>query len=97
MMALLLTLLLLAEVPPLPDFVPGSLVDEVDGQFEIEAVGCSPGVLRTVQSARGETDEGLDVAEPVVVEGELVVIRHPARGEFRGFVELRITGARRVE
>jgi hypothetical protein len=39
-------------------------------------------VLRTVSFARGETDEGLDVAQPVVVEGVLVVIRHPAQGEF---------------
>jgi len=26
-------------------------------------------------------DTGLDVAQPIVVEGELVVIRHPARGQ----------------
>ncbi|HKB38364.1 MAG TPA: hypothetical protein VKD72_18115 [Gemmataceae bacterium] len=32
--------------------------------------------------AAGETDEGLDVAMPIVVEGELVVIRHPAHREF---------------
>jgi hypothetical protein len=43
-------------------------------------------LLRTVSFARGETDEGLDVARPVVVEGELVVIRHPARGEFPAVV-----------
>ena len=45
---------------------------------------------RTVQFARGESDEGLDVAQPIVVEGELRVIHHPARGEFRavGFVAL---------
>ena len=43
----------------------------------------TPGLLRTVQFARGETDEGLDVAAPVVVESELAVIRHPARGQFR--------------
>ena len=47
-------------------------------------------------SPRGESDEGLDVAQPIVVEGELRVIRHKARGQFRGFVELRVTGARRV-
>ena len=71
-------------------FVPGSAVDEIDGHFEIEAAGCAPGLLRTVSFAAGETDEGLDVAQPIVVEGEQVVIRHPARGEFRavGFLAL---------
>jgi len=34
-----------------------------------------PGVLRTVHSAAGESDEGLDIAASIVVEGELVVIR----------------------
>jgi hypothetical protein len=52
--------------------------------------------LRTVHVARGETDEGLDVAEPVVVEGALVVIRHPARAECRAVVELQVREARRV-
>jgi len=46
--------------------------------------------------ALGEDDEGLEVAEPVVVEGELVVIRHPARGQFRAIVELQVREARRV-
>jgi hypothetical protein len=55
----------------------------------------APGVLRTVQFARGETDEGLDVQSPVV-EGELVVNRHPARGEFSAVVELQVREARRV-
>jgi len=54
-------------------------------------------VSRTVQFAKGESDEGLDLAQPIVVEGELLVIRHKARDQFRGFVELRVTGARRVE
>jgi len=48
-------------------------------------------------TARGESDEGLDLVQPIVVEGELRVIRHRARGKFRGFVELRVTSARRVE
>jgi hypothetical protein len=77
-------------------FVPDSAVDEIDGHFEIEAAGWSPGLVRTVSFARGETDEGLDVAEPIVVEGVLVVIRHPARGEFRAVVELQVREARRV-
>jgi hypothetical protein len=61
----------------------------------VEAAGL-PGVLRTVHFARGETDEGLDVAQPVVVEGVLAVIRHPARGEFPAVVELQVRQARRV-
>src|SRR5262245_48682995 len=61
-------------------FVPGSAVDEIDGHFEIEAAGSSPGVLHTLHFAAGEKDEGLDVAQPIVVEGVLTVIRHPARG-----------------
>jgi len=39
---------------------------------------------------------GLDLVQPIVVEGELRVIRHKPSGPFRGFVELRVTGARRV-
>ena len=54
------------------------------------------GVLRTVQITRGETDEGLDVLAPIVVEGVLRVIRHPARGEFPAVVELQVRKARRV-
>jgi len=53
-------------------------------------------VLRVVSFAKGETDEGLDVAQPIVVEGELVVIRHPAREEFPAVVELQVRDARRV-
>ena len=55
-----------------------------------------PGVLRTVRFATGETDEGLDIAAPIVVEGELVVIRHPARGQIRAVVELQVREARRL-
>ena len=76
-------------------FVPGSTTDQVDGRVRVEAVGSS-GVLRVVSFAKGEADEGLDVAVPIVVEGELVVIRHPARGQFRAVVELQVRGARRV-
>src|SRR5262249_11745859 len=50
-------------------FVPDSLVDEQDGCYGLEAAG-PPGVSRTVQFARGETDEGLDLVQPYVVEGE---------------------------
>ena len=73
--------------------VPGSATDEVDGRVVVEAAG-PPGVLRTVQFARGETDEGLDVAQPIVVEGVLVVIRHPARREFPAVVELQVNISR---
>jgi hypothetical protein len=47
-------------------------------------------VLRVVSFAKGETDEGLDVAQPILVVGELVVIRHSARGQFPavGFLAL---------
>ncbi len=31
-------------------FVPGSATDEIDGHIELEAIGCRPGVLRTVPS-----------------------------------------------
>jgi hypothetical protein len=76
-------------------FVPDSRADEVDGHVCVEAAG-GPGVLRVVSFAVGETDEGLDVAQPVVVEGELVVIRHPAGGEFPAVVELQVREAQRV-
>jgi len=59
-------------------FVPDSLVDEHGGCSGVEAAG-PPGVSRTVQFAKGESDEGLDLVQPIVVEGELRVIRHRAR------------------
>src|SRR5262249_10075780 len=37
--------------------------------------------------------EGLDLLQPIVVEGELVVIRHPVRGEFRAVVEVQVREA----
>src|SRR5262249_35559874 len=37
-------------------FVPDSLVDEHDGCYGVEAAG-PPGVSRTIQFARGESDE----------------------------------------
>jgi len=76
-------------------FVPGSASDEVDGCVQVEAAG-PPGVLCVVVFAAGETDEDLDVAVPIVVEGELVVIRHPARGRFLAVVEVQVRQARRV-
>ena len=76
-------------------FVPGSLADDDAGFWQVEAAG-NGDVLRVVSFAAGETDEGLDVLAPLVVEGELVVIRHPARGQFRAVVELQVREARRV-
>jgi len=36
------------------------------------------------------------VAAPIVVEGVLVVIRHPARGAFPAVGKLQVRGARKV-
>ena len=76
-------------------FVPGNRADDVTGRWCVEAAGAGD-VLRVVSFASGETDEGLDIAAPLVVEGVLVVIRHPARGQFRAVVELQVREARRV-
>ncbi|HKB40884.1 MAG TPA: hypothetical protein VKD72_30940 [Gemmataceae bacterium] len=54
-------------------------------------------MLRVVTFAAGESDEGLDDLAPIVVEGVLTVIRHPARGQFRAAVELQVWEARRVQ
>jgi len=43
-----------------------------------------------------KSTEWLDVVAPIVVEGELAVIRHLARGEFLAVVELQVREARRV-
>jgi len=53
--------------------------------------------LRTVSFARGQTDEGLDLVQPIFVEGVLVVIRHPARGAFPAVLELQVREPRRVQ
>src|SRR5262249_16962154 len=76
-------------------FVPDSRGEDVTGRWCVEAAGAGD-VLRVVPFAKGETDEGLDLAQPIVVEGVLVVIRHPVRGEFRAAVELQVREARRV-
>ena len=52
--------------------------------------------MQVVSFAKGETDEGLDVAQPVVVEGVLTVIRHRVRGQFPAVAELQVREARRV-
>ena len=75
--------------------VPGSRADDVTGRWCVEVAGAGD-VLRVVSFAKGETDEGLDIAAPIVVEGELVVIRHPARGQFPAVVELQVREARRM-
>jgi hypothetical protein len=55
-----------------------------------------PACCGRCSSRGGDTDEGLDVVQPIVVEGVLVVIRHPARGEFPAVVELQVRDARRI-
>jgi len=55
--------------------------DEINGDVEIKTRG-PPDALRTVHFAAGERDAGLDVAQPIVVEGLLVVVRHPTRGSY---------------
>ena len=73
-------------------FVPGSRPDDVTGHWCVEVAGAGD-VLRVVSFAKGETDEGLDVVAPIVVEGVLGVIRHAARGQFPAVVELRVKDA----
>ena len=70
---------LLAGRPVRVSFVPDSLADDVLGVWAVEAAG-TPGCLRIIAFDPGEDDEGLDVLAPQVVEGVLVLIRHPARG-----------------
>jgi hypothetical protein len=74
-------------------FVPGSRADDVAGYWQVEAEG-PPGVLRVVAFHPTEDDEGLDVAQPIVVEGVLTVIRHPARAGFSEVVESLVRKAR---
>jgi len=63
--------------------------------WAVEAAG-PPGCLRVVAFDPGEDDEGLDVVAPQVVEGVLVLTRHPARGQFPAVTELQVRDARRV-
>ena len=72
----------------------GSLADDVTARWCVEAAGAGD-VLRVVSFAVCETDEGLNVAAPIMVEGVLTVIRHPARGQFPAAVELQVREARR--
>ena len=75
--------------------MPGSRADDVTGHWCVEASGAGD-VLRVVSFAVGETDEGLDVLVPIIVEGVLVVIRHPARDQFRAVVKLQVRGSIRA-
>src|SRR5215470_3455105 len=70
-------------------FVPGSRPDDVAGFWQVEADG-PPGCLRVIAFDPIEDDEGLDVLASRVVEGVLLVIRHPARGEFPAVTELQV-------
>jgi len=76
-------------------FVPGSRPDDVAGFWQVEAEG-PPGCLRLVAFDPREDDEGLDVLAPEVVEGALVGIRHPARGESPAVAGVQGRDARRV-
>ena len=72
----------------------GSRADDVTGGWQVEAEG-PPGCLRVVAFHPTEDNTGLDIVAPIVVEGELVVIRHPARGQFPAVVEVQVREARR--
>src|SRR5262245_36303639 len=78
-----------------PSFQEDSRPDDVTCHWCVEAAGAGD-VLRVATFAKGETDEGLDIQSSVVVEGVLVVIRHPARGQFPAVVELQVREARLV-
>src|SRR5262245_21548393 len=52
-------------------FLPRSRADDVAGYWQVEAAGAGD-VLRVVSFARGETDEGLDIAAPIIVEARRV-------------------------
>jgi hypothetical protein len=75
-------------------FVPGSRPDDVLGFWAVEADGPDD-VVRVVHFAPGEDDAGLHDADPIVVEGLLMQLHHPARDDFVA-VELRLVEARRV-
>jgi hypothetical protein len=76
-------------------FTPGSLPDDDLGFWGVEAAGPDD-CLRCVYFAPGEGDAGLWDAEPITVEGTLMLLRHPAKDGFRAVVELRLVEARRV-
>jgi hypothetical protein len=76
--------------------LPAIVCRECEASFPPRPAAGPPGVSRTVQFGEGETDKGLNLLRPIVVEGELVVIRHPARGQFPAVVELQVREARRV-
>jgi hypothetical protein len=76
-------------------FLPGSRPSVHSDHDLIEAVA-PPGVLRCVEFAPGESEEGLDVLAPIVVEGVLVVRHHPAWGQFPAVEEVLVREARRV-
>ncbi|HKB39532.1 MAG TPA: hypothetical protein VKD72_24055 [Gemmataceae bacterium] len=67
-------------------FVPGSRPDVVTGRWCAEAAG-PPGVLRVVSFARGENDEGLDVAAPIA--------QRVSKGAATGYTESTDQGEKR--
>src|SRR5262245_54326456 len=60
--------------------VPGSRPDDVTGRWSVEAAGVGD-MLRVVSLTVGETDEGFDVAVPIVVEGCISVASPSAAAE----------------
>src|SRR5262249_19918260 len=66
----------------------------------VQVVGLPGGVAGRLTPLPGSTDPGGRAAgpgrQPLVGEGVLTVIRHPARGEYPAGVELQVREARRV-
>jgi hypothetical protein len=60
-------------------FTPDSAMGELRGGPWVEAAGPPDGAVRTVAFAPGESEDGFDVAAPLVAEGRLAVLRTPAR------------------
>jgi hypothetical protein len=74
---------------------PGPVQASRDVSFSIK--GSRPhDVLRCVEFVTGESEDGLGVLAPVVVEGVLVVRHHPAWGQFSAVEEVLVQEARRV-
>ena len=76
---------------------PGRLIDINALPFHdirVEADALVIGALARMSDVAAHA--GTIRLQPIVVEGVLVVIRHPARGEFPAVIELQVREARRV-
>jgi hypothetical protein len=78
-------------------FVIDSLPEERSDCVAVEAAGPEH-ESRIVELSQGEGGDLLTLApgDRLVAEGVLRVVRHRASGEFVGFVEMRVVGARVV-